>query len=240
MAVVALFVSPVFAGMRVWEDTSGRSFEGEYVRTIFGRVTLRAPDGKPFFVSVTDLSPSDLKYIQTIVPPTVQIKVRKKEVPKVRNQVFVAADDFINVVTLSVKVEKTSKSPYDAELKAEFYLIGKEVATDDYRLFDKGTSPVAFTEENTGTFEFSASADVQRYADWNTGEERGATYAGYLVVVLDPQGHRIGAKTDLSWLDDEKKIDALRALRVGNFFDENCRKRSVPRPHYTQDRRAKF
>jgi hypothetical protein len=237
---VALFVSPVFAGMRVWEDTSGRSFEGEYIRTIFGRVTLRDPDGKPFFVSVTDLSLSDLKYIQTLVPPTVQIEARKKTIPKVRNKTFAADDDFIDVVTLDVKVEKTSRMPYDAELQAEVYLVSKEVATDDYGLFGKRAVAVRFTDGNKGVFEFSSTAEVRRYADWNTGEARGATYAGYLVVVLDPQGSRISAKSDLSWLKDEKKIDALRALRVGNFFDESCRKRSVPRPHYTQDRRVKF
>jgi hypothetical protein len=222
--------------MRVWEEKSGRRFEAEYVRTIFGRVTLRSPDGTPFFVSVTDLSASDLKYIQTIVSPTVQIEARRKVVPKVRNEVFAAAGDFIDVVTLSVKVKKTSRSPYDAELKVEIYLMGKEVATDDYSLFGKGTSPVQFTEENSGIFEFSTSADIRRYEEYSGGEARGATYTGYLVVVLDPQGSRIGVKTNLSWLDDEKKIDALRALRVGNFFDENCRKRSVPRPPYPSAR----
>ncbi|MDD3276410.1 MAG: hypothetical protein PHP93_05105, partial [Kiritimatiellales bacterium] len=126
--------------------------------------------------------------------------------------------------------------PYDAELTAEVYLIGKEVATDDYSLFGKGTSSVQFTEENKGIFEFSTSADIRRYEEYSGGEARGATYAGYLVAVFDPQGSRIGVKTNLSWLDDEKKIDALCALRVGNFFDANCRKQSVPRPHYPSAR----
>ncbi len=139
--------------------------------------------------------------------------------------------DIINVVTAEVQVRKKSRAPFNGILRAEVYLIGKEVATDHYRLSGRGTSRVQFTEENQGVYTFQTSADFRVYEEYNDLEMRGAEYAGYLAVVMDSMGNRLAAETDLSWLKDEK-IDALRKFHIDSFFDENCRKRSVPRPRY--------
>ena len=229
-----LFSFSVLAEMRIWEDKSGKRFSAEFVREISGRITLKMPDNRPLFIKVEDLSASDLQYIRTTILPEIQIEVRKKKKAKERNTEFVGSSDFVNVVTLDVTVKKKTRTLYEGRLNAEVYLVGKEVATDDYVLFGKKTFPVRFTEENRGACEFSTSADVRHFLDYND-QYRGATYEGYLVVVLDSQKKRLDAKTNLSWLEDEN-IEALRALRVDSFFRENCKKRSVPRPAYYQDR----
>lgn len=101
-----------------------------------------------------------------------------------------------------------------------------------------GTSRVHFTEENKGRYTFNTSATYRVYEEYNNLETRGAEYEGYLAVVVDPQGNKLVQESDLSWLLDEN-IDALRQFYVGIFFDETCKKRSVPRPRY-YDGRERF
>ena len=122
-------------------------------------------------------------------------------------------------------------------MRLEVYLIGREVLTPDiYRLSEKKASQVKFTEENEGMYTFEAAADFRVYMEYNY-DMRGADYDGYLAVVMDPKGNKLASDTDIYWLEDEEKIEALRKLYVGAFFDESCRKRSVPRPRYYDSRR---
>jgi hypothetical protein len=230
------FCGSISAEMRIWEDTSGKSVKAEFVREIFGSVELRRPDGSLHSIPLENLSAQDTKYLRTRIPPEIELNVRTQKLPKVRNKEFVRANDVITVVTAEVQVRKKSSAAFNGILRAEVYLVGKEVATDDYRLSGKGTSQVQFTEENQGMYTFKTAADFRVYEEYNELAIRGAEYVGYLVVVIDPRGNKLGAQTDLSWLEEDENIDALRKFYVDSFFDENCRKRSVPRPRYYDSR----
>ena len=234
--LVAMFLcGSAFAEMRVWEDTSGIPVTAEFVREIFDTIELRRPDGSLYSIPLENLSPLDTQYLRTRIPPEVNLSVRTQKRSKVRNEDFVRTGDIINVVTADVEVQKKSRAPFHGVLRAEIYLIGKEVATDHYRLSGKETRRVQFTEDNQKVCTFQTSADFRVYEEYNELEIRGAEYAGYLVIIMDSEGTRLAVESDLSWLDDEK-IEALRKLRVNSFFDETCRKRSVPRPRYYDSR----
>jgi hypothetical protein len=224
--------------MRVWEDVNGLQIKGKFVREIFGAIEVRRPNGNLKSIPLEDLSLEDLTYVRTLIPPDVVVSVRSKESAKVRNEDFIWANDKVTVVTAEVEVRKKSRSPYQGTLKAEVYLIGKEMVTGAYTLVGKGTSRVHFTEENKGRYTFSTSATYRVYEEYNDLEIRGAEYEGYLAVVVDPHGNKLDQATDLSWLLDED-IDTLRQFYVGIFFDESCKKRSVPRPRY-YDGRVRF
>ncbi len=232
LAVFIAGASAAVAEMRVWRDKSGREVQGTYIRQIFGAVALKTPAGTSVSIPLAVLSDADLSYIHTVIFTKVEITARKKTKAKERNKDFVKDGDYINVVTLDVQIEKKSREPFNRTLSAEVYLIGKEVYTGDFVLTGKGASAVKFTEENGGVSPFSTAADFRVYEEYNGLQTRGAEYEGYLVLVFDPNGGLLDYKTDLSWLREQKKIDALRKFYVGSFFDENCRKRSVPRPLY--------
>ena len=219
------------AEMRVWRDKSGNQFVGEFVQETLASVILKTPDRRPLLIKLEDLSASDLEYLRTTILPPIKITARKKKREKERNEDFRKSGDYITIVTLNVTVQKLRRDPYAGMLRAEVYLVGEELATDDYRLSGKGESRVFFNEENRGAYKFSKSAEFRQYEEYNREEIRGADYEGYLVVVFDPEGNRMGYKTDLSWLDEDE-IEKLRSFYVGSFFDESCRKRSVPRPKY--------
>ncbi len=224
--------------MRVWEDVNGLQIKGKFIREIFGSIEIRRPNGELHSITIEDLSAEDLTYVRTLIPPEVEISVRASESSKERNEEFIWANDKVTVVSANVEVRKKSRSPYQGTLKAEIYLIGKEMVTGAYTLAEMATSRVHFTDENKGRYTFKSSAIYRVYEEYNELEIRGASYEGYLVVVVDPQGNKIATETDLSWLLDEN-IDKIRNFYVGIFFNENCNKRSVPRPKY-YDGRVRF
>ena len=242
-AMAALFFrGSVFAEMRVWEDTSGKSVKAEFVRELFGSVELRRPDGSLRSIPLEELSAQDTRYLRTRIPPEIELETRAQTKEKVRNKNTTRSEyeqfaDDISVVTVTVQIRQKSSAVFNGTLRAEVYLIGKEVATDPYRLSGKGTAQVQFTEENRGKYSFQTAADFRVYEEYNNLETRGARYAGYLVVVIDPMGNKLATQTDLSWLEDDEKIDALRKFHIDAFFDDSCRERSVPRPRYYDARR---
>lgn len=224
--------------MRVWEDVNGLQIKGKFIREIFGSIEIRRPNGELHSIKIEELSAEDLTYVRTLIPPEVEILVRASESAKERNEEFIWANDKVTVVSANIEVRKKSRSPYQGTLKAEIYLIGKEMVTGAYTLAGMATSRVHFTEENKGRYTFKTSAIYRVYEEYNELEIRGASYEGYLVVVVDPQGNKIATETDLSWLLDEN-INKIRNFYVGIFFNENCNKRSVPRPKY-YDGRVRF
>ena len=224
--------------MRVWEDVNGLQIKGKFVREIFGSVEIRRPNGELHSIPLEELSPEDLAFVRTLIPPEIAVSVRAKESAVERNEEFMWANDKLTLITAEVEVRKKSRTPYQGTLKAEVYLIGKEMVTGAYTLVGKGTSRVHFTEENKGRYQFSSSAKYRIYEEYNQIEIRGAAYEGYLVVVVDPQGEKLKTETNLSWLEEDH-VDTLRRFYVGIFFDERCKKRSVPRPKY-YDARDQF
>jgi hypothetical protein len=239
---MALIVCSAFsAEMRVWEDKSGNPVKAEFERELFGSVELRRPDGSLYSIPLENLSELDRKYIRTQIPPEIELEVRTQKRAKERNPNTTRAAyeqfrDDINVVTANVEIRQKSQAVFTGTLRAEVYLIGEEVATPDiYRLAGKEAAQVQFTEQNKKRFKFETSADFRVYEEYNY-DMRGAEYAGYLVVLLDPMGNIMKTDTDLSWLEDSE-IDDLRKFYVDSFFDEDCRKRSVPRPRYYTGRR---
>jgi hypothetical protein len=237
LAVAAMFCGgTAYAEMRIWEDTSGKQVKAEFDRELFGAVELRRPDGSLYSIPLENLSAQDLNYLRTRIPPEIELNIRTQKKGKVRNEDFARTGDTINVITATVEIRQKSSAVFNGILRMEVYLIGREVATADYRLSGKETFQVQFTEENKRRQTVQTSADFRVYEEYNNLQTRGAEYAGYLVVVIDPQGDKLAIKTDLSWLREEDRVDELRKFHVDSFFDQNVRKRSVPRPKYYEGR----
>ena len=114
--------------MRVWEDVNGLQIKGKFIREIFGSIEIRRPNGELHSITIEDLSAEDLTYVRTLIPPEVEISVRASESAKERNEEFIWANDKVTVVSANVEVRKKSRSPYQGTLKAEIYLIGKELS----------------------------------------------------------------------------------------------------------------
>jgi hypothetical protein len=232
--IAMLSGSPLFAEMRTWRTKDGRRVEAEYVREFVGTVFFKDADRKQISIELDDLSEKDLNYLRTTVPPELDLKFSKRTSNKERSVYNWYHDDVIEIVTGIVQVEKKSKAAFDGQLRAEIYFVADEVSTSEHSLVAKHMFLVEFSKESRGRFVHESSVEVRRYRDY-PHLMRGANYAGHLVVVFGPLGNRIATMTDLPWLDDDE-VELLRSLPEKTFFNDSCRKVSVPRPKYYTDR----
>jgi hypothetical protein len=230
--ITMLLHGAVSAEMRYWRQADGSVFEGEYLRQNLGNAYFKGPDRKTHSVAVTNLVVSDMKYLEAMVPPKVDIRVKIKEVPEEGEYRDPNRSDLNAQITL----KKISKKPFSGTLNGELYLVRREIADaypDTYRILTKRKVQVRFPDTKNASVQFDLS-EVVRW--WSLkSEDRGWAYEGYLVVLLSPDGAVLQTKSDLRWLDDEK-LETFRQLETYRFFDKDCRKKSTPRPRYFSNR----
>ncbi len=237
LACSLVWSSSAFSAMRMWEDKQGHRFEAEYVKELFGSVFMKDANNHSIDIDVKDLSDADVQYIRTAFPPEISVNVIKDSKNKKRNKYARLREDR-KIITLRVSIDKESNAPFNGKLTAEIYLIGKEVATDDFRLILKKAADVKFTDENHGECQFEITGETRAYTEYNN-QERGDVYAGYIVLVFDPQGNQISLSTNFQWVQ-ENKVNPLRNLQSGDFFDKEFNETPVPRPDYYIGRAITF
>lgn len=221
-----------YSEMRIWHIKSGVYFEGEFERESLGKFYFSQGKGKKSIsVDEANLVAKDLEYIRTMIPPKISIKVSSKT--SAASGTY--ADPNEEVTTTDLTISKVSKEEFKGVLRAEFYMVAKEVAGPEHVVVGKEIFPVKFPDDGNEDFEYSMTVRTSQYADRIGDVERGRNYEGYAVFVFGPGGKILGMKTDLGWLDDEK-IEAFRQFDVMSFFDDECRRKSTPRPPYTASR----
>jgi hypothetical protein len=223
------------AEMRYWHDRDGKEYYGEFSKEVFGNVYLRGTDGKVFPVAATNLVDSDMDAIRQLRPPKIKVKFTREllEVNDYPPEYDPDTWNDIEIdVTGTVEVHKLSKLPYTGMLRGELYLIAQEVATDDYRLFGKKGFAVTFPSPEDNVFTTSLTRMLRTYD--SDDETRGARYKGYVVVIESSEGEPLVFATNLSWMKADK-LEALRKIPCPGFMDDECNKRSVPRPKGERD-----
>jgi hypothetical protein len=226
---------PARAEMRMWTDSSGRRFKAEFIQELFESVTLKTAAGKELDIKTKDLSPDDLDYVRTRIPPAVEISFSKKTRRKERS-IYARPDDTIEIVTGIFTFKKERDPPYWGTLTADVFMIGREVATPDvYVLLGKKRENFTLTREDEETHVLEVPVEARRYPEYNNVQTRGAEFVGYAVMISDQSGNRIARLSNLDWMTGDK-IEALGAFRVHGFFDQDAQKAPVPRPEYYNTR----
>lgn len=228
MCVILFFLSGrvAMADMKVWYCRDGQAVVGEFERTGLGKIFVRGADRRIISIELSNLVAADLNYLYAKIPPELDVAFKTRAV-----SVEVGPDarqDDIYGITATVRLEKTSKLPFKGALSGRLYLIGKEVATDHYRLFAKKAFAVSFPDPEDNLFEVKKYAEIKTYDEYD-GRERGARYAGYVVAIYGVDGSLMNLKTNLSWIEEEQ-LGLLEKMTVPAFFYEDCKERSVPRP----------
>lgn len=232
--VLVLTVTFAQAEMRMWTDSNGKQFRAEFVQELFETIFLKTPEGKQRTLDVSKLSPQDLTYVRTMIPPEITISFAKQTVRKERS-IYARPDDNIEIVTGVFTIKKERYPPYKGTLVAEVFMIGREIATPDvYSLLDRIREVFTLTRENDDQHVFGVPVEVRRYPEYNN-QTRGNEFSGYVIIVEDKSGKKVAQVSNLNWMTDDK-IAALREFRSRTFFDQECRKEPVPRPEYYNTR----
>lgn len=226
-----LLCGSAFSEMRVWREVSGESFVGEYVREKFEKFYFKDTEKQVRTVDASQISPIDLKYIRTMIPPKITVSLKKKSdrVELLPEAITGEMDERIFDITVNISIRKTSPAPFEGVLRGELYLVGQEVATDHHRMLLKNVFPIMFPKDGKPIFEYTAIGRARMYMEYGGEEMRGNEYEGYALFIYGADGKMMELQTDLEVLKDETKIDTFRQLRENWFFKENCKKSSVPR-----------
>jgi hypothetical protein len=221
------------AEMRAWTDKTGRQFQAEYVREIFGIVLMDTLAGERISVAFDQLSSPDQVYLRKMIPPELGISFSKRTVKKTQSAYTWWYDETV-FVTGEISIRKISEPPYTGVLFAEVFMIGKEVVTGNYALLEKKTESFSLKNQEGKAYQFEITVESRRYQEYNN-QTRGVQFIGYAVVVEDGTGNRVAMQSDLKWVTAEK-IAELRKFDTSSFFNENCREVPVPRPAYYTER----
>jgi hypothetical protein len=228
------FFSAASAEMRVWTQTDGNRFAGEFHKIAFGKLIVKDAGGKIHFIPLKQLSKEDLGYLSHHMPPEIEISVRKKE--RTLPEYNWSSPDFDTVLyTFSIILEKTSPLDYVGNLTVELFALGQEVDeeyNDQFVLMECKKSIFQFSPGEEKPVEVTVP-DVRFYSyiPWQGEAEgtplRGKKYAGYIVAVYDPTGNLLAHKENLptAWLKEDvpHTVEELQRIwRAGNGSAESC------------------
>lgn len=214
--LICFLCSGAFAEMRVWEDKKGNALEAEYKCTVSGKVVLTDSKGKDYTLSISSLSKKDQQYLQTKLPPKIDIKFKKSQDHK-------STGYSTSMVTMygEVTLTKTSRMPYEAELKATMFIIGEDADDDEYVLMDKTKINFNFKTEKEKVF----TGEKFKMRQYDGYSSNGTEYKGYLVVVYDTDGAVISLKA--SGKKFESGLKYLSALNTGSRFPADMKGKST-------------
>ena len=248
VAVFLCVIQSLTAEARVWGGLSETRVEGTFHKELFGGVLIKDQKGKTQLVRFEQLSKADLRYLESCVPPSVELDVdfKTRELPKTE---WSREDDDTILYTFTVTVEKKSKLPYQRQLTAELFIIGDERAVESDRrsvLMHYKKMRFAFPDQKDAVCELivpDVTFNAYR-ANWimrQDAAERGKTYFGYILVILDSNGGVVSCDTDLpqrTWLAKDlpygaEKLRELYAAHAGScetrHFNDSFKKIAPPR-----------
>lgn len=229
-----------FAEFRTWQDIKGNKYDAEFVHELFDKVTLRDAKGKEYRIAVEDLSDHDQKYLRVMVPPELEIKFSKKTDLKPKPwELYNSDNDTTYIIRPEVEIHKLSRRPFTSGLRAELFIVAKELDGENYILLSKTDASFLLGDQNDNTYIMKADpVEVMVFTEYNQ-QRRGWEYSGHLVAVSDSRGNVVQTDTDIDWLTADK-VENLRELYLRgkasihsrHFDKETVQKAPVPRPDY--------
>jgi hypothetical protein len=216
-----LLCSSALAEMHVWTFKDGNSLEAEFVAYSGGQISLKNSKGKIVKIPISQFGEEDLKFIELLNPPTLDLAVTKTTEQRVYPPTEPDSDSELprtSFYEFTAKIKQTSTKIYNQELTAELFVIGKENNGDKNILYCYQKEPIHLTDGSKSYIEFKTTRiTITEYVLY--GQLRGEAYDGYMLLISDERGEIIASSaTRDQWLDI---ADNLRKLPVGKTFDEN-------------------
>jgi len=247
ISISLFFFSAASAEMRVWTQTDGNRFAGEFHKIAFGKLIVNDAGGKIRFIPLKQLCKEDLDYLSSRVPPQIKLSVREKSHPLPEYN-WSSPDFDTFIYTFSITLEKTSPLDYPMDLTVELFVLGQE-ADETYRdqfvLIKDEKSSFKFPPGEEKPVEITVpNVQFYSYIPWQGEAEgtdiRGKKYAGYIVAVYDSTGNLLAHKEELptAWLKEDvphtmKELQRIWLAGHGSVeschFNRQFRKISPPR-----------
>jgi hypothetical protein len=223
------FLVSVQAEMRIWTSVKGDTIEAEFIKIFSGTVVLRRADtGKEIKVPQSGLCSADIKYIKSSIPPKIEIEV---DVNNDKKETGSYSSDYSaygyskkrQKVKCEVTITKKSKDPSTMPLSAKIYVISKDMRLEEMEVssFDQHE----FSFEKQKEVVFHSEPLVFDYSKSSYDGNRGDSYEGYLVCILNENEQIIAAKGSRNFFEDNAA--KFLSARKGTKFDKDLYMRNV-------------
>jgi hypothetical protein len=220
--------SPAYSGIRLWTLKNGKNMEAELVMELGLKTVLKTANGKQLKIPTSELSSSDLDYLELKAPPTLGLTLQKEEDRfRFTDVISAAVPPKITELTLGVKIEQLNKKSYTRALTVELFSIAAEIDGDNFVLLDRQKETFYLSEENGRSHVlWGEEAKLRDYYDWEKNR-RGLKFKGHMIVIIDERGEIIAQNITNDWMLDI--INPLRAFPVGRHFDKTGTRVYPPR-----------
>ncbi|MDZ8119534.1 SHD1 domain-containing protein [Pontiella agarivorans] len=194
MGIFAEFSS--FAEFRIWEDRSGRIWEGEFVTMNAGKVVVQNQSGTKTEYNPEQLSENDLSYLEEIIPPKLSLDVSKTSNSSTSGN--------SESIICRASIKKANTRIYKGELTAVLVVLAEEMRTGAFSKAGASTEYSFVLPEKHGVVvEFESSAVPLA----KSSAKSGRVYAGYVLVVWDRFGNPVAVQSNRdSFLERATKI----------------------------------
>ena len=206
MLAMCLYAS---AEYRIWSDKTGYAVEAEFVCESGGQMVFRDREGKEYKIDPESLSEEDQHYLQSLMPPTLDINVNKLQETRQRGE------RREGIVQCIARIKKTSTRPYTGRLTAHMLVIGRDRRTDAYMILSKAKGEFELSRANKEQYVFKSN---RVHIGFSMHTKSSREYAGYLVVVKDSRGEVVAVKTNRKSFE---KIAKKLLAQSPNYYFKN-------------------
>lgn len=184
------------AEFRIWEDTSGNIWEGEFVTLNGGKVVIVDQAGVKAEYNPEDLSDNDHDYLEEMVPPKLSLDVSKTSDS--------SSSGNSESIICRATIKKTDTRAYAGELTAVLVVMSEEMRTG---AFSKAGSSEEFKFNLPVTHGVPVTFESDSIRLSKSSAKSGRRYAGYVLVVWDRFGNPVAVKSNRdSFLERATKL----------------------------------
>lgn len=226
--------------LREWMDVNGNTYQGRFVRELFGKLTIKDDQGEESTIAIADLSDLDKKYIRVMIPPKLDVVVRTQSKKLPRRPMALWRNDDENEYYLAAQISKESQRPFTSRLNIEVFLVADEHPTENYILLGHFTDDFLLAGDDDEPFTYrSPRVQTTVFDETGTNKRKGEDYKGYILIITSQQGELVFMQSDLpQWMQETAIIEKLRELSVrgaasvrSRHFNKAGEKVPPPRPN---------
>ena len=192
------------AEYRIWTDVQDNVVEAEFVCMDGGMVVLRNHTGEEFKFTPEKLSSEDQRYVESRVPPLLDINVSKAidNIGKSNKTNSAKQRSTVEYVRCIATIRQSDTRPYNGDLIAHLLVIAEDNKLGGYVVVDREEQKFKLEDANNRSVELTSKS-----LPFNRSSKRGKKYSGYLVVVNDKYGQVIAIKSNREIF--EKMVESL-------------------------------
>ncbi len=220
---IFLGFSSARAEMRIWTSVKGDTIEAEFKTIVSGRVILHKADGKELKVPLNGLSRADINYLETKIPPKIEIDVNVDKDKTTLESYSGYSSSYTREeikIKCDVTITKKSRDASSMPLTACILVFSEDVRNKEMKVISRTEKKFNFLSSKEIHFSSEAAKfEATDYSGHYGNNESGYEYLGYIVYIENETGELIEMRGSSKGF--EKSIQRIREFKKNTKFDRD-------------------